>query len=60
MKTKLTIAGLAIVMFLDTYERTSLARGDGFDDAVIRPKMSFEVVDLEQVCTHAAIASLGA
>lgn len=34
MKTKITIAGLAIALFLSAYEPNSLARGDGFNDAV--------------------------
>src|SRR5713226_7930719 len=34
MKTKLTIAGLAIALFLGARGPNSLARGDGFDDAV--------------------------
>src|SRR3979490_2757263 len=34
MKTKLTITGLAIALFLGAYEPASLARGDGFNDAV--------------------------
>src|SRR6267378_271376 len=34
MKTKLIITGLAIALFLGAYEPASLARGDGFNDAV--------------------------
>ncbi|MFS8086266.1 MAG: hypothetical protein ACMG6H_11605 [Acidobacteriota bacterium] len=34
MKTKLTIAGLVIMAFLIAQAPTSLARGDGFNDAV--------------------------